>query len=282
MSRLAVLDEKSGQELKIRKIAHAPIEADPAASLAAILGRPFPGIELFDRVADTVFFIKDQEARYVAVNDTLANRCRFTGKSALIGRKASEVFAAPLGERFEAQDLKVIAEGLSIRAKMERHLYPDGSEGWCLTWKEPLIDASGIIRGLAGISRDAPALSGSAPVSAALSATLAYIDDHLDEPLRIPDLAARAGLSPFQFDQRIRTIFGFSAGQYLSRLRIDRACDRLRHSDASLSELALECGYADQAAFTRKFHKTVGLTPSAYRTATARGRKRGLPRAGFR
>ena len=209
-----------------------------------------------------------------------AHRCSFTAKSALIGRKASEVFAAPLGERFEAQDLKVIAEGLSIRAKMERHLYPDGSEGWCLTWKEPLIDASGIIRGLAGISRDAPALSGSAPVSAALSATLAYIDDHLDEPLRIPDLAARAGLSPFQFDQRIRTIFGFSAGQYLSRLRIDRACDRLRHSDASLSELALECGYADQAAFTRQFHKTVGLAPGAYRLATARGRKRplvGLP-----
>jgi AraC-like DNA-binding protein len=262
--------------LKIRKIVGATIEADPAVSFAAILGRPFPGLELFDRVADTVFFIKDHEARYVAVNETLAHRGRFAGKSALIGRKASEVFAAPLGERFEAQDLKVIAEGLSIRGRMERHLYPDGSEGWCLTWKEPLIDASGVIRGLAGISRDAPALSGSAPVSAALSATLGYIDDHLDEPLRIPDLAARAGLSPFQFDQRIRTVFGFSAGQYLSRLRIDRACDRLRHSDAPLSELALECGYADQAAFTRQFHKTVGLTPGAYRLATARGRKRSL------
>ena len=276
MSWRPLLDQNAGSGLKIRTIARANVEADPAASLAAILGRPFPGIELFDRVADTVFFIKDQEARYVSVNQTLVHRCRFASKSALIGRKASEVFAAPLGERFEAQDLKVIAEGLSIRGRMERHLYPDGSEGWCLTWKEPLIDASGVIRGLAGISRDAPALSGSAPVSAALSATLGYIDDHLDEPLRIPDLAARAGLSPFQFDQRIRTVFGFSAGQYLSRLRIDRACDRLRHSDAPLSELALECGYADQAAFTRQFHKTVGLTPGAYRLATARGRKRAL------
>ena len=38
---------------------------------------------------------------------------------------------------------------------MELHLYPDGGEGWCLTWKEPLIDAAGLIRGLAGISRDA-------------------------------------------------------------------------------------------------------------------------------
>ena len=54
--------------MKIRTIARAQIEADPAASLAAILGRPFPGVELFDRVTDTVFFIKDQEARYVTVN----------------------------------------------------------------------------------------------------------------------------------------------------------------------------------------------------------------------
>ncbi len=272
MLRLPVLDEKTGWELKIRKIAQATMEADPTVSLAAILGRPFPGIELFDRVADTVFFIKDQEARYVAVNDTLAHRCRFASKSALIGRKASEVFAAPLGERFETQDLKVIAEGLSIRGRMERHLYPDGSEGWCLTWKEPLIDASGAIRGLAGISRDAPALSGSAPVSKALSATLAYIDEHLDQPLRIPELAAQAGLSPYRFDQRIRTLFGLSAGQYLSRLRIGRACDRLRHTESPLSALALECGYADQAAFTRQFHKSVGLTPGAYRVETARGR----------
>jgi AraC-like DNA-binding protein len=279
MSSLSFLDENAGPELKIGKIApRLAGERDPAAALAAVLRRPFPGIELFDRIPDTVFFIKDYEARYVAVNETLVRRCRFPDSGALIGRKASEVFAAPLGERFEAQDLKVIAEGFSIRAKMELHLYPDGGEGWCLTWKEPLIDASGVIRGLIGVSRDAPALAGPAAVAAALSATLAYIDDHLDEPLRIPEMAARAGLSPFQFDQRIRALFGLSAGQYLSRMRIDRACDRLKHTDAPLSELALECGYADQAAFTRQFHKSVGLTPGAYRVATSRGRKRGLGR----
>jgi AraC-like DNA-binding protein len=270
------LDENADRGLKISTIARsAPNEGHPAAALAAVLGRPFPGIELFDRIPDTVFFIKDREARYVVVNETLVHRCKLADSHALIGRKASEVFTSPLGERFEAQDLKVIAEGLSIRGRMELHLYPDGAEGWCLTWKEPLIDAAGVIRGLAGISRDAPALSGSAPVSAALSGTLAYIDDHLDESLRVPELAARAGLSPFQFDQRIRALFGLSAGQYLSRARIDRACDRLRHTNAPLSELALECGYADQAAFTRQFHKSVGLTPGAYRVATARGRKQG-------
>jgi AraC-like DNA-binding protein len=251
-----------------------PPQDDPAAALAALLQRPFPAAEIFDHIGDIVFFIKDREARYVVVNQTLADRCNLTDKQALIGRKASQAFAPPLGERFEAQDLRVIADGLSIRGRMELHLYPDGSEGWCLTWKEPLVDARGVIQGLAGISRDAPALSRPGSVPAALSAALAYIDDHLDEPLRVPDLAARARLSPFQFDQRLRALFGLSAGQYLSRLRIGRACDRLRHTEAPLGELALECGYADQAAFTRQFHKSVGLTPGAYRLATAGGRRR--------
>jgi len=274
-SSSAVLDEKRSRRLKMRKIGLASAKDDPAAALAAILVRPFPATEIFDHIGDIVFFIKDREARYIAVNQTLADRCNFADKRALLGRKASEVFATPLGERFEAQDLKVIAEGLSIRGRMELHLYPDGSEGWCLTWKEPLVDPDGVIQGLAGISRDAPALSRPGSVPGTLSAALAYIDDHLGEPLRIPDLAARAGLTAFQFDQRLRALFGLSAGQYLLRLRIGRACDRLRHTEAQLSQLALECGYADQAAFTRQFHKSVGLTPGAYRLAAARGRKRG-------
>ena len=231
----------------------------------------FPRIELFDHVSDTVFFIKDQDARYVAVNETLVLRCKVAGKRALIGHKASEVFASPLGDRFEEQDRRVLAEGLSIRGRLELHLYPDGGEGWCLTWKEPLVGFDGAIRGLAGISRDAPAPSRPGAAFEDLSDALAYIDEHLDAPLRIPDLAQRASLSAFQFDQRIRALFGLSAGQYLSRLRIGRACDRLRHTDASLSELALECGYADQAAFTRQFRKSVGLTPGAYRLSTVPG-----------
>ena len=232
----------------------------------AALGRPFLGEELFDRVDDTVFFLKDRDARYVAVNTTLVRRCARAAKSDLIGRTAREAFPGPLGACFDDQDRRVLAEGLSIVGRLELHLYPDGGEGWCLTWKEPLSDASGRIVGLCGISRDAPTPQTDV---AALSSVLAYVDDHLDAPLRIPDLAARAGLSAFQLDQRIRALFGLSAGQYLTRARIERACNRLRRTDAPISVVALECGYGDQAAFTRQFHKSVGLTPKAYRLVSA-------------
>jgi AraC-like DNA-binding protein len=60
-------------------------------------------------------------------------------------------------------------------------------------------------------------------------------------------------------------MFGHSAGQYLTRLRIDRACGHLRRSELPISQIALDCGCADQTAFTRQFHKVVGLSPLHYR-----------------
>jgi AraC-like DNA-binding protein len=62
-------------------------------------------------------------------------------------------------------------------------------------------------------------------------------------------------------------MFGLSAGQWLTRLRIDQAGERLRQGDAPIVEVALACGYADQTAFTRQFRKVVGLSPGAYRRA---------------
>jgi AraC-like DNA-binding protein len=269
------LARDAGGDLRIGTIS-APMKPHDNRSqgFLGVLGRPFLGEELFDRIADTVFFLKDGDARYVAVNDTLVRRCNLAGKTDLIGRTAREIFPTPLGERFGDQDERVLNEGLSINGRLELHLYPDGRQGWCLTWKEPLSNPAGKIVGLSGISRDVPVSTGPQPNVAALSSVLGYIHDHLDTALRIPDLAARAQLSVFQFDQRIRTLFGLSAGQYLTRARIERACDRLRQSDEPISQLALECGYADQAAFTRQFHKSVGLTPRAYRSATTGDRYR--------
>ena len=152
------------------------------------------------------------------------------------------------------------------------HLYPGGREGWCLTWKEPLYARSGEILGLVGLSRDVQPASVAPNEARKLAAALRWAQEHLDRPLRVGDLAARAGLSDFQFDQRLRTMFGHSAGHYLTRLRIDRAREKLRRSPAPISEIALDCGYADQTAFTRQFRKLVGLTPQQYRRFNDSGR----------
>lgn len=245
---------------------------DPRASLTLALTQALTGDDLFDAVPDTVYFVKDRGGRYTAVNQTLVERTGRASKAELIGRTADEVFPGALGRRIAEQDRAITLSGRRLTAELELHLYADGREGWCLTWKAPLRDVEGAITGLLGMSRDVRA-GGEAPEEIrALSEALAHARANLDKPLRIGDLARRAGLSAFRFDQRIRQLFGMSAGQYVTRLRIDHARDRLRHSNAPISEIAIECGYADQTAFSRQFRKIVQLSPHRYRALDGGGR----------
>ena len=249
-------------------MANSEAGADKSAPLAALLGAlraPFAGDALFDGVADTVFFLKDGQGRYVAVNLALVERTGRRRKEELIGLTADAVFAAPLGQRYAEQDRALLAGGAALKGELELHLYPGGREGWCLTWKEPLIGRAGEIVGLVGLSRDLQPAHVAPSEARALAAALRYAQSHIDAPLRVGDLAQRARHSPFQFDQRIRAMFGHSAGQYLTRLRIDYACGLLRRTPMPISQIALESGYADQTALTRQFRKAVGLSPAQYR-----------------
>lgn len=220
---------------------------------------------LYDAVPDTVFFIKDEAGRYTAANQTLAERLGLANKRSLMGKTARDVFPGVLGERYAAQDRTVIATQQGLSGVMELHIYPGGDEGWCLTWKVPVSDDRGHTAGLAGLSRDLPAWSVVKPENRKLARVLEHIHRSLAEPLRIPALAAEAGLSPYQLDARVRQLFGLSTAQFITRTRIARACQILQERKDAVSAIALACGYSDQAAFTRAFRQATGLTPLQYR-----------------
>jgi len=232
--------------------------------LLSVLDRASVAEDLFDVIPDTVFFVKDAAGRYVLVNKTLVERTGRAAKRELVGRTAAEVFPGALGREIGAQDDAVIASGIGIAGKLELHLYPGGGEGWCLTWKEPLRDADGRIVGLSGISRDLQTAASGRSDLASVSRIVDYIHGHLGEPLPLSSLAGRAGLTQFQLDQRMRGLFGVSTAQYQTRARINHACGLLRQGAEPIAQIALACGYGDQAAFTRAFRKFVGLTPSDY------------------
>lgn len=224
-----------------------------------------PVDRLFDGVPDIVFFIKDAQGRYLAVNDTLAARCGLAGKDEVLGRRAEDLFPPPLGEAFAGQDAAILAGARGIRDHLELHLYPGGRGGWCLTYKEPVPGKRGGVAGICGISRDLHAPGAEGGGFAALSGALDHINRHFDEPLRLPTLAKLAGMSVYQFDQRIRSLFHVTVGQYLVKVRIDAACQRLTGSTDGVARIALDCGYSDQSAFSRQFKQVVGMSPAAYR-----------------
>jgi AraC-like DNA-binding protein len=228
------------------------------------LAANLPLRELLDRLPDLVFFIKDTEGRYRAVNRTLVRRLGRREAGELLGRTTRELFPAPLGERYLEQDLLVCSSGQPLEDLLELHLYPNRDEGWCLTDKRPLSDDGGRVIGLVGTSRDLHAPAADASLGE-LAVVLQQVHERFAEPLRVEQLAASAGLSPFRLNRRLRALFGLTAAQLIATARIDAARRLLRGGAEPIAHIALACGYCDQSAFTRHFKATVGLTPAQYR-----------------
>jgi PAS domain S-box-containing protein len=228
---------------------------------------PIVGEALFDHLPDLVFFIKNRRCEYVVVNQTLAERCGCRTKEELIGRRADELFPAPLGAIYRAQDEAVLRSGEPILNQLELHFYATGGRGWCLTNKLPLRDNSDRVVGVVGISKDLQSANERGEDYSAVAKVVQHIQKNFTETLRVADLAKRAGLSVYQFEQRIRKIFQLTAGQLIQKTRMEAAVQRLRETNDPIATIALDCGYSDQSAFTRQFKQTTGLSPSDYRAA---------------
>jgi len=195
------------------------------------LAGPFTGEALFDCLGDLVFFIKNDRGEYVVVNQTLVERCGRRAKQELIGRRADELFPAPLGQSYRAQDERVLRHGDTIRNQLELHSYPSGGRGWCLTNKLPLHGRAGRVIGLMGISKDLQAANERSEDYTRVAGGIQRIQTNFGDTLRVKNLAAAAGLSAYQFEQRIRKIFQLTAGQLIQKVRMENAVRRLRESD---------------------------------------------------
>ncbi|MGV7209547.1 helix-turn-helix domain-containing protein [Oxalobacteraceae bacterium A2-2] len=243
--------------------ADAPGATAPRAALAVRLADPFFSEALFDALPDVVFFVKDIEGRYAVVNQTLAQRCGLKHKSLLLGRTAAEVFAAPFGQSYLAQDLAVLA-GQEIEEQLELHLYPNRDPGWCLTRKTALRDREGRIVGLTGVSRDLAMADQKNPAYRKVAAAVKVIQEQYGEPLQLPQLARMANMSVAQIERYFLRIFHLTPRQMIIKTRLDAAA-RMLGGEASVAEIAQACGYGDHSAFTRQFKATVGVTPRQFR-----------------
>lgn len=87
---------------------------------------------------------------------------------------------------------------------------------------------------------------------------------------RIDSLRALAGLGPTRFIARFHAAVGLTPKRYTRVLRFNRAIEALAGpAPPALAELALRCGYADQAHFTHEFRRLAGVPPSRYEAAAA-------------
>ncbi len=94
----------------------------------------------------------------------------------------------------------------------------------------------------------------------------AYIEQHIDEPLRVEDLARRCSLSYPWFAKRFHDHFGISCKQCIERLRVQTVEQYLTYSGLDLSEISSRTGYTDCSHMVKDFRKMTGMTPGQYRS----------------
>ncbi len=101
--------------------------------------------------------------------------------------------------------------------------------------------------------------------SAHYNRVLAHIRARLDRTIRLDDLAAEAGMSSSHFSRVFRETLGSSPMQYVMAYRIEQAMKMMQDTARPLGDIALACGFADQAHFSRSFKQLTGQTPRGYR-----------------
>jgi len=89
--------------------------------------------------------------------------------------------------------------------------------------------------------------------------------ENLDGAIRLADLARACDLSVSHFARSFKITFGVSSHRWLTERRLERAKELLALARTPLVDIAGQCGFGDQAAFTRTFHRVVGVTPGQWR-----------------
>jgi len=93
-----------------------------------------------------------------------------------------------------------------------------------------------------------------------------FVSREYNKPLRLPDMAAAAGVSPQHLLKLFRERQWPTPTDYLYEKRLETAVDLLSHTGLSVGEIADRCGFTNPFHFSRKFRKAYGQSPRAWRT----------------
>lgn len=220
--------------------------------------------QVFDRLPDVMFFVKDSQARYVMVNQAIVDQAGMRSKQQVIGLTADELFPGT-GHNTLAQDMSVINDGKKIVDLLRLYFSADGRKQWCLSSKFQFKDPETGQFGLVGISRILPRPDEKKSSYKRLMDFIRILETDSDQKLLISEVAQSVNLSVDTLERLTKEIFQLTPKQMLIRIRIDKACRLLEESQASITDIAGDCGYADHSAFSRQFKAATHFTPQQYR-----------------
>ncbi len=98
-----------------------------------------------------------------------------------------------------------------------------------------------------------------------------YIQMYFQKKIRISDLADKIGISRSYLVKLMKEKIGMSPQEYLIKIRMEHAAHFLNHTNDSIRDVSMECGYDDALTFSRAFHQYFGISPTEFRTRLRNG-----------
>ena len=100
-----------------------------------------------------------------------------------------------------------------------------------------------------------------------------FIDDHYSSALDLDKLSAEACFSKFHFLRLFKKTYRKTPYQYLSERRIDKAKEKLKNENISITEVCEEVGFESKTSFVTKFKEYTGETPALFRLRAMQAKK---------
>ncbi|MBU3025225.1 BLUF domain-containing protein [Zobellia galactanivorans] len=92
-----------------------------------------------------------------------------------------------------------------------------------------------------------------------------HVLEHISEKITIDDIGRHLRISPKKLQAGIRFLYGYSANEYLTKIRLEHSRELMHSTEMNISEICFAVGYQSKSYFSKIFSDTFGTSPSTYR-----------------
>lgn len=195
-----------------------------------------------------------QKYYYRKEDHSVSHYVHFTGTGCAPLLKRLGIYHVRVFHMGQSADFKEISERMVCEFAMRKPLYMD----WCAACLYQLLNI--IARKYALRSNNINHKS-----EDRINRACRRIYENLKEPPTVENLAAEACLSVSRFLHLFKETTGKTVTDFITALRMEQAKEMLFATDMSVFEIANTLGFYDQNYFSRRFRKSVGVSPSEYR-----------------
>jgi len=213
---------------------------------------------------EAFIFIKDLDGKVIYSNQAMIEFYHNLGTD-IMGKQSSDFLPHFLADIIDYADQHIIETGQPAYNITERLPHKTGGYRWYIKNKVPLYDDQNQLIGICGTSRRLTEFDQDNEHFTQIAPATDYMMDNFHTSISIPSVARKMGISARQLNRYFRKTFGSTPLEYLTHIRVLKACSLLKHTHKTLSAITGLCGFYDQSHFTHKFKKQTGTTPAKFR-----------------